>query len=216
MVKMVVENLIIDNQEVICIDRGKSTKFKVTVKGAENLQSDVGDSNISMIKYVANNTILENHDITITFNSFRVFYMGYEEGTQDIYEYIISKNKLNDFQKILNKIGIYSEIKSKKVDGKMEIFFKFKNKEISFDTIASVGTNTLTIFYFWYLKIQENEEISISYCNDIYHLAKEVKENKYLDFVKLLREKGKIDNVSKNCDERDKHPLNYVKKQTIS
>lgn len=55
----------------------------------------------------------------------------------------------------------------------------------------------LQIFYNlrrYFLNEKENEQISISYCNNIYHLAKEIKENEYLDFFELLKEEGKVDN----------------------
>lgn len=46
----------------------------------------------------------------------------------------------------------------------------------------------------YFLNEKVNEQISISYCNNIYHLAKEVKENEYLDFFELLKEKVDVDN----------------------
>jgi len=54
--------------------------------------------------------------------------------------------------------------------------------------------NSLRKYFF---NEKENEHISISYCNNIYHLAKEIYENEYLDFFELLKEEGKIDNALK-------------------
>ena len=45
----------------------------------------------------------------------------------------------------------------------------------------------------YFLNEKENEQISISYCNNIYHLAKEIEKNKYLDFFELLKEEKQID-----------------------
>ena len=50
--------------------------------------------------------------------------------------------------------------------------------------------NSLRKYFF---NEKKNEQISISYCNNIYHLAKEIYENKYLDFFELLKEEGKVD-----------------------
>jgi len=47
----------------------------------------------------------------------------------------------------------------------------------------------------YFFNEKENEHISISYCNNIYHLAKEIYENEYLDFFELLKEEEKIDNT---------------------
>jgi len=52
--------------------------------------------------------------------------------------------------------------------------------------------NSLRKYFF---NEKKNEQISISYCNNIYHLAKEIRENEYLDFFELLKEEGKIDNA---------------------
>ena len=52
--------------------------------------------------------------------------------------------------------------------------------------------SSLTKYFF---NEKENEQISISYCNNIYHLAKEIEENEYLDFFELLKEEGKVDNA---------------------
>lgn len=40
---------------------------------------------------------------------------------------------------------------------------------------------------------KENEQASISYCNNIYHLAKEIQKSEYLEFFELLKEEGKLD-----------------------
>ena len=43
------------------------------MSGAENLQDDVKESNISIINYVANNTILKDDNTNKAFNDFRRF-----------------------------------------------------------------------------------------------------------------------------------------------
>ncbi|CAA6806075.1 MAG: ATP-binding protein, partial [uncultured Sulfurovum sp.] len=168
---LISEKLTIDNKEVIFIDREESTKFRVEFEGAEHLKSNVGDSNISVISYVAKNTILNDNLINKVFNDFRVFvsnmllfknldenlYIGQERGLQYVDDYIIRKNKLSDFENLLNKIGIKFKLKSKEIDGRMEIISIFKNKEIVFDEVISSGTYALGIFYFWYLKMQEKK-----------------------------------------------------------
>ena len=168
---LISERLIINNKEIIFINREKSTKFKIDMKGAEYLQNDVGSSNISIINYVANNSILEDNLINKTFNTFRTFinnmllfktlderiYLGFEQGAQYIENYIITQNRLSDFEKLLNNIGIECKLIDRYIDGKMYIFSVFKNIEIRLKYIASSGTEALTAFYFWYLKIQEKK-----------------------------------------------------------
>jgi len=168
---LISEKLTIDNKEILSIDRDKSTKFKVKMEGTENLKNDVEDSNISIVSYVEKNSILNKNLINKTFNNFITFiksmllskildeniYIGYEQGTQFVDDYIVKRDKLNDFEKILNDIGVQCKLKSKEIEGKKYIFFIYKNKEIEFKNIASSGTNALKMFYFWYLKIQEKK-----------------------------------------------------------
>ena len=113
---LISEKLTIDNKEIFSIDREKSTKFKVEMEGAETLKTDVGDSNISIISYIENNSILNKNLINKTFNDFNTFirgmlfsktldeniYMGYEQGIQYIDDYIVTQGKLKNFEDFLN------------------------------------------------------------------------------------------------------------------
>jgi len=168
---LVSEKLIIDNQEIIYINREESTKFIINMEGAENLINDVEDSNISIISYVKKNTILNKNLTNKIFNNLISFinnmlfykvldervYLGFEQGKQAIENYIIKQDELNNFEKLLNNIGVKCKLKSKNIDGKDYIFSVFKNKEIKLSLISSSGTKAIEAFYFWYLKIKEKK-----------------------------------------------------------
>ena len=64
------EELLINRNSFASIDRGKSTVFKTSAKGAENLKRDIGDSNISIINFILNNTVLENDDTNNIYKKF--------------------------------------------------------------------------------------------------------------------------------------------------
>jgi hypothetical protein len=168
---LISEKLTIDNREVLSIDREKSSKFRVEMEGAENLKNDVGDSKISIISYIAQNSILNENVINGAFNDFRIFvnnmlfykildekvYLGFEQGHQSIADYIVEQNELDNFEKLLNSIGVKSKLKAKNIDGKNCIFSVFKNREIRLSHISSSGTKAIEAFYFWYLKIKEKK-----------------------------------------------------------
>jgi AAA15 family ATPase/GTPase len=169
---LISEKLTIDNEEVIFIDREKSTKFKVNIEGTENLKNDVGNSKISIISYVAQNTILDEENVrNKVFNDFRTFvnnmlfykildervYLGLEQGNQAIADYIVEQKKLDNFEKLLNSIGVKCKLKARNIDGKNHIFSVFKNREIRLSHISSSGTKAIEAFYFWYLKIREKK-----------------------------------------------------------
>ena len=168
---LVSEKLTIDNKEILSIDREKSTKFKVEMEGVETLKTDVGDSNISIISYVEKNSILNKNLINRAFSNFRTFvnnmlfykildervYLGFEQGNQSIEDYIVEQNELDNFEKLLNSIGVKCRLKTKNIDGKSCIFSVFKNREIRLSHISSSGTKAIEVFYFWYLKIREKK-----------------------------------------------------------
>ena len=177
---LISEKLIIKNTIIININRDKSTKFIVNMKGAEHLLDDVGNSNISIINYVANNTILKDDIINKTFNSFRdfideillikdldeSFYIGYENGRLDIEDDIINRGNLKDLEIFLNKSGVKCRLEAKNFNGKNRIFSIFKNKEILFEYIASSGTTALIIFYFWYQRLRDDKDVSFLFIDE--------------------------------------------------
>jgi len=169
---LISEELIINNELFATINREENTIFKTTIKGTENLIKDVGESNISIISYIANNTILEDNLTNQIFKKFREFlnnmllfktlderlYIGYEQGNHDIQNEIIEQNHLPELQIFLNQVGIVCKLKSKDVDGKFKIFFQFNNKDIAFNSIASTGTKALLGFYFWYQRMKNKKQ----------------------------------------------------------
>ena len=177
---LISEKLTINNQEIIFIDREKSTKFEVDIEGAEHLQNDVGNSGISLINYVANNTILKDTLSNQTFNSFRVFvdkillvktldeifYIGYENGGSDIEDDIINRANLKDLEEFLNRAGIKCELKATNINGKDRILSIYDNKEMLFWEIASSGTKALIIFYFWYQRLRDDKDISFIFIDE--------------------------------------------------
>ena len=177
---LISEKLIINNELFAMINREESTIFKTNAKGTENLTKNVGESNISIISYIANNTLLEDSLINNTFEKFRKFinnmlffktleekvYIGYEQGNHNIPDGIASRGNLSNLQEFLNTAGINCNLISREVDGKFQIFQKFDNKEIDFFRIASSGTISLLFFYFWYQRLIEDNSLSFIFIDE--------------------------------------------------
>ena len=177
---LISEKLTIDDTEVIFIDREESTKFKVNMQGAEHLQNDVGSSNISIINYVANNTILKDNLSNKIFNTFRkfidnmllvktldeIFYIGYEQNSVQMEDDIINRGNLKDLEIFFNSAGIECKLKAKSINGENRIFSIFKNSEILLLDIASSGTYALEIFYFWYQRLRDDKDISFLFIDE--------------------------------------------------
>ncbi len=166
------ERLIIDSKEFIVFDREKETNAIVSLEGTETLKTVINNPELSILKYVKNNTILKNNDINSTFISFFEFvenmlffrsledrkYFGFHTGVRDVLEDIVEKNNLEDFEKFLNLAQIECQL-SAGTDpvGKQTIFFNLNGLQYPFREVASTGTSTLTLFYYWYQNLKDKE-----------------------------------------------------------
>jgi AAA15 family ATPase/GTPase len=171
---------LIENQELVYFDRSKNTEAIIRFKGAETLKTTLENKELSVLKYIKNNTELENNDDNNTFLSFFTFieqmlyfrtlldrtYMGFEIGGKKIFEDIISNNNVEDFEDFLNKAGVECKLSVVSDLGKNTIVFDFGGKQLSFPDAASTGTNALTLFYFWYQSIKQKSKVSFLFIDE--------------------------------------------------
>jgi len=180
--QMVYENLTINGNEVLRIDRRKSHQASIHLQGAETLKTDVGNSEISLLKYVRNNAILDETPINegleklLNFIEGMVFFRSLDSTTGDyvaknigvkrLSQSIIESGSLSNFEEFLNKAGIecslFDDIGS---NGEKSIYFDFGNTKLEFGLAASTGTLSLGIFYFWWLRFQ-NKEVTFAYIDE--------------------------------------------------
>lgn len=178
---LIFEQLTIDGNVVAEIDRLKSNIAVIELKGAESLNKDIKNLNLSLIKYIKNNTVLDefdaNNNIFLCFFKFiegMLFfrsldgnaYLGIEKGSKDVQEDIIERGNVEDLEQFLNKAGIECKLKVVKESEKSIIAFDFNGKSISFYRIASQGTRALTLFYFWLQRLKEEKKISFLFIDE--------------------------------------------------
>ena len=177
---LVYERLLIDDNELILFDRSKSSNAIIRFKGAETLKTDIDNSELSILKYIKNNTDLEHNEINITFASFFTFieqmlyfrslddriFLGFDVGGKHILEDIVKKKNLKDFETFLNTAGIECKLSIVEELGKNSIAFNFNGKKIPFNAVASTGTSALTLFYFWFQNIKESSKVSFIFIDE--------------------------------------------------
>lgn len=189
--QMVYENLTINGNQVLYIDRRISPHASIQLQGAESLKTDVGNSEISLLKYVRNNAILDETPINqvlaklFDFIEGMVFfrsldsnrtgeYVGKNIGVKRLSQSIIDSGSLKDFEEFLNDAGIAcSLIVDVSGNGVESIYFDYGNSKLEFGLAASTGTLSLGIFYFWWLRFQ-NQDITFAYIDEFdafYHHA---------------------------------------------
>lgn len=174
------EYLQIDKEELVVFDRIKSSKANVYLKGAENLKTEIDNNELSILKYVKNNTILDNNDINDTFKSFFMFveqmlyfrslldrtYLGFDVGSKHIFEDIIKKKNVQHFETFLNQAGVECKLSEVEQLGRKTIAFSFNGKQLPFSDVASTGTIALSLFYFWYQELKENNTVPFLFIDE--------------------------------------------------
>ncbi|AIN73621.1 ATP-binding protein [Flavobacterium psychrophilum] len=174
------ERLVVDNEELVLFDRTKNSSATIHLKGAETLKTEIENSELSILKYIKNNTALENNAINNTFTSLFTFveqmlyfrslndriFLGFDIGGKHIYEDIIKKKNVEDFEKFLNVAGIECKLSIVEELGKNTIAFNFNGKQLPFNEVASTGTISLALFYFWFQSIKENGKVSFVFIDE--------------------------------------------------
>jgi len=174
------ERLEVNNHTVVNIDRRNSGITSFALGGTESLKNDLSSSPISALKYVNSNALLDD---SLESNSFKqliafvkgmVFFRtlnkrsehhGVEVEAKRISKEIINADKLGDFEQFLNDAGVECRLVKIGATGDEKIAFVFDGKHIEFSQVASSGTLSLGIFYFWWLKLN-NGELTFAYIDE--------------------------------------------------
>ena len=177
---LVYEKLLINSDEYISIDKRESTIGEVKLEGTEHLNTDLDDSNISFVSYIRNNSILSDNHVNKCFAEFLNFvdgmlffrslgqnsYIGIKEGSSQIAADIIKKGHLRDFESFLNSAGISCKLKEIDIGDELTIAFIIGSKAIPFYEIASMGTKTLSLFYYWFQRLEEEDKVSFVFVDE--------------------------------------------------
>lgn len=166
---LIYESFSVDDDEVILFDKNNK-KLEITLEGAENLNIDIKDVTISIVKYIKSNTILKKNRKSDALKRFFDFvdnmllfwsletrnFQGYAaKGTSSILTSIIDNNNFKDLKNFLKDVGVDDNIKiSSDASGNKKIVFDFDGKEIDFWKACSTGVRSLTLFYYWLQSIR--------------------------------------------------------------
>lgn len=190
--EFIYEELVINDKVVARFDREKDSNAYFSLYGNETLNTDISESNISIINYIKNNSILKDgleKDLFFNFITyvdkmlyFRSLdsnsYLGLEVGSHFITPDIVERGNLVDFERFLNEAGVSCKlcvIKTQGNDGIVEdIGFDFGDKKIPFYGIASTGTKSLALFYYWMQRFIDEKCVSFIFVDEFdafYHHA---------------------------------------------
>lgn len=178
---IVYEKFSINDEVLVEIDRNISNIATINFKGAETLKSDIKNNELSVLKYVKNNSILDDNSTNNTFLEFFKFvdgmlffrslrknmYLGLEKNNKrNSIDDIIENNNVEDFNSFLNEAGIDCKLKVVEELDTKTLVFDFDGNYITFHKIASHGTWALTLFYYWFQKIREKTIVSFLFIDE--------------------------------------------------
>lgn len=182
--ELVYEELFINKKLVAKFDRVIDSNAYFSLSGTESLNTALAESKISIINYIKNNAVLNDSVEKDLFTKFIRFvdkmlyfrslesnnYLGLEMGRHLITPDIVERGNVDDFERFLNEAGVICKLcvmKTQGNDGLVEdIGFDFGNKKIPFYGIASTGTKSLALFYYWLQRFKDNECVSFIFVDE--------------------------------------------------
>ena len=82
---------------------------------------------------------------------------------------IIREGKMEDFQEFLRQQGISLNLVSVNVNGVPELYCRFEGGTVPFASVASTGTMSLALYYYWYIKMSKASLVFIDEFDAFYH-----------------------------------------------
>lgn len=186
------EKVTLNNQIVLEYDVNKPNNKIINIDEAKELNWEYSE-NISAIKYIFSRAKLSDENpikkIVDFVNSMLFFrdnerrsFIGIKTSSDILDEAIIDNDHLKKFEKFLNGNHIDYKLEILNRSSSKRIGVKFKNDIVLFDEVASTGTKSLRLFYYWKMFLNNVRFLFIDEYDSNYHF--ELSRN----IVKILNE----------------------------
>ena len=172
----------------------KTNKYENNIEEAKTLDiSKRTNKDISVLKYIYNNTLYWNElspvkllmefvSNMLWFRSVRTNeFMGLLASNENINDFIIKEKLLPKFEKFLKDCGQNYKLVELDQLGKKIIGVKYKNFVAPFNNVASTGTLSLWLFFYW---MNRTDKISFVYLDEFdafYHYELSTTILKYIN-----------------------------------
>lgn len=160
----------------------KTNKYENNIEEAKTLDiSKRTNKDISVLKYIYNNTLYWNElspvkllmefvSNMLWFRSVRTNeFMGLLASNENINDFIIKEKLLPKFEKFLKDCGQNYKLVELDQLGKKIIGVKYKNFVAPFNNVASTGTLSLWLFFYWMNRIDKISFIYLDEFDAFYH-----------------------------------------------
>lgn len=180
------EELQIDNTKIYSYDfTTKARSFdRLDQINADSLNFEYYENNLPILRYVANNTNQPENSIVrfimnyvshmLWFRSLQENgYIGYTTGGENLHNWIINNNLINDFQRFLKDIaGIDMELEAISLDSPSPsklLIEKHKRAPLVFENVASNGTRALELLFYWSCRFKDVSFLFMDEFDAFYH-----------------------------------------------
>lgn len=207
--KIVSERVTINGRLCVSADRsGGDDEPLISINGTETLKrsyellQDIAGSETSIVSYISSNSILPDEGDALVFKKFVQFVNGMllfksidgnsfvglvENGGISISKDIVKRGNIEDFERFLNENGISCKLVKSDDSDEPGISFLIDGEKVQFSEVASTGTKTLGLFYFWLQRIRESGRITLACIDEFdayYH------HELSMNIVKVLKSVG--------------------------
>ena len=164
-----------ENNKIIFKYNYNTNEFINNIEGANNLDISKRTNNISVLKYIYVNTLYWSEDSSINllmnfvnnmlwFRSLRQNeFIGVMQNGEDLNDFVINNKLLSRFEKFLNECNQDYKLCELYEGGKKIIGVKYKNYEARFTDVASTGTLSLWLFFYW---MNQSKNISFVFLDE--------------------------------------------------
>lgn len=184
-----VEKFLVNGQQIFMRDIGNIDINSSLFPMEENIKNSFSNNanNISIINFLLTSyPLAESHyliQLQKFVNSMLWFrcleereFIGLETNIYILDEYIIRNNLIEDFSDFIESVSDQKFVFIKPNTNDRHLFCSIKNTIIPFNLIASTGTKSLTLLYFWIKHLNEASFVFIDEFDAFYHfkLSREI------------------------------------------
>lgn len=199
--KVIYEEIICNGEKLIEYDVSNPKQKIINIEEAKSLNWQYNDDDLSIVKYICNNTIFTKNLVLPKLMDFvngmlwfrsvdSVGFIGLRNNSNSLDKIIIDNEKVNDFSNFLQENGQNYEIQAIDIPNGKILGVKIGDKLTTFESIISTGTKALWLYYCWEIYFKKVTLLFIDEFDATYHFdlaASIVKRiNKYNDFQSIL------------------------------
>ena len=193
--KLVYEELFLNDEKIYDYDfiEKKGNYEKLNLIEADTLNFEYYESNMAILKYVANNTIQSEKSVVkelmqfvtrmLWFRSLKDNrFIGLENESVSVSDWIVKNNLINEFKRFLKeKADLDLNLGFAKLVDKNILIENHNKFPLIWGSVASSGSSALLIYFYWYKHFENVKFLFIDEFDAFYHF--ELSENIIKDII---------------------------------